>query len=180
MAAPRRLRGNREPDGAVRLPILLDRLSPFAWIVAGLTVLGFALRLATFDQSLYADELSTYWIVHDHSLGDVLSSVRSNDEISPPLYFVLSWLTLKIGGDPEWVRLPSLIAGTVTIPLVYLVGARTLNRTAATIAAALMTLSPFMIYYSVEARTYALMLALLTLSTLALVLAVEGGGAAGG
>ena len=63
-----------------------------------MTVLGFALRLATFDQSLYADELSTYWIVHDRSLGDVVSSVRSNDEISPPLYFVLAWLTLEIGG----------------------------------------------------------------------------------
>ena len=140
-----------------------------------MTVLGFALRLATFDQSLYADELSTYWIVHDRSLGDVLSSVRSNDEICPPLYFVLSWLTLEIGGGPEWVRLPSLIAGTATIPLVYVVGVRTLNRTAGVIAAAVIALSPFMIYYSVEARAYALMIALLTLSALALLLAIESG-----
>ena len=138
-----------------------------------MTVLGFGLRLAIFGQSLFGDELSTYWIVHDRSLGDVLSSVRSNDEITPPLYFVLGWLTLEIGGDPEWVRLPSLIAGTATIPLVYLLGARTLNRTAGTIAAAVMTLSPFMIYYSAEARSYALMIALLTLSTLALLLAIE-------
>jgi hypothetical protein len=166
---------DRAHDGAVRLPILLNRLSPFAWLVVGLTILGFALRLATFDQGLFADELSTYWIVHDRSLGDVLSSVRSNDEITPPLSFILGWLTLKIGGDPEWVRLPSLIAGTATIPLVYLLGARTLNRTAGTIAAAVMTLSPFMIYYSVEARAYALMIAFLVLSTLALLLAVEGG-----
>jgi hypothetical protein len=143
--------------------------------VAGLTILGFVLRLATFDQSLFADELSTYWIVNDRSLGDVVSSVRSNDEITPPLYFVLGWLTLEIGGDPEWVRLPSLIAGTATIPLVYLIGVRTLNRTAGTIAAAVIALSPFMIYYSVEARAYALMIALLALSTLALLLAVEGG-----
>lgn len=140
-----------------------------------MTVLGFALRLATFDQSLFGDELSTYWIVHDKGLGDVLTSVHSNDEITPPLYFVLSWLTLKVGGAPEWVRLPSLIAGTASIPLVYMVAVRTLNRTAGAVAAAVMALSPFMIYYSVEARAYALMIGLLTLSTLALLLAISGG-----
>jgi Dolichyl-phosphate-mannose-protein mannosyltransferase len=166
---------HRGSGGAFRLPILLDRLTPFAWLVAGLTILGFGLRLATFDQSLFGDELSTYWIVHDQSLGDVLSSVRSNDEITPPLYFVLGWFTLEIGGDPEWVRLPSLIAGTATIPLVYLVAVRTLDRTAGAIAAAVIALSPFMIYYSVEARAYAVMIALLTLSTLALLHAVSSG-----
>ena len=60
------------------------------------------------------------------------------------------------------MRLPSLIAGTATIPLVYLLGVRTLGRTAGLIAAAVIALSPFMIYYSVEARAYALMIALLT------------------
>jgi hypothetical protein len=158
-----------------RVPGLLERLSPFAWVVTGLTVLGFALRVSTFDQSLLGDELSSYWIVHDHSLGDVLSTVRSNAEITPPVYFVLGWLTLEIGGDPEWLRLPSLIAGTATIPLIYLLGARTLNRTAGTIAAAVMALSPFMIYYSVEARAYAVMIALLVLSSLALLSAISSG-----
>jgi hypothetical protein len=154
---------------------LLERLSPFAWAVLGLTILGFALRVSTFGQGLFGDELSTYWIVHGNSLGDVLSTVRSDAEITPPVYFILSWLSLQIGGDPEWVRLPSLIAGTATIPLIYLLGVRTLNRTAGTIAAAVMTLSPFMIYYSVEARAYAVMIALLILSALALLRAIETG-----
>lgn len=143
--------------------------------VGGLTLLGFAIRLANFDQSLLGDELSTYWIINGHSLGDVLSSVRSNDEITPPLYFVLGWLSLKIGSDPEWVRLPSLLAGTATIPLVYLLGARTLGRAAGLLAAAVFALSPFMIYYADEARSYALMIALLTASTVALLIALESG-----
>jgi mannosyltransferase len=147
--------------------------SPLLAAVAGLTLLGFLIRLAEFDQSLLGDELSTYWIVHDHSLGDVLSSVRSNDEITPPLYFVLGWASLKLGPDPEWVRLPSLVAGTAAIPLVYLLGARTVGRGAGLVAAAVMALSPFMIYYSVEARSYALMIALLTASTVALLTALD-------
>jgi 4-amino-4-deoxy-L-arabinose transferase-like glycosyltransferase len=148
---------------------------PAVLLVAGLTLLGLAIRVAEFDQSLLGDELSTYWILHGHSLGDVLSSVRSNDEITPPLYFILGWLSLKVGPDPEWVRLPSLVAGTATIPLVYLLGARTVGRGAGLVGAAVMALSPFMIYYSVEARSYALMIALLTASTVALLAAVDSG-----
>ena len=141
----------------------------------GLTVLGFAIRVAGFNQSIIADELSTYWIIKGHSLGDVLSSVRSDDEITPPLYFVLAWLSTKLGSNPDLVRLPSLVAGTATIPLVYMLGARTVGRSAGLIGATIFTLSPFMIYYSTEARAYAVMLVLLTASTLALLTAVEGG-----
>src|SRR6188472_4253463 len=97
-------------------------------LVAGLTAVGFAIRVANVLLSLFGDELSTYWIVHGHSLGDVLSSVRSNDEITPPLYFVLGWLSLHLGSGPAWIRLPSLLAGTVTIPLIYLLGLRTVGR----------------------------------------------------
>ncbi len=147
----------------------------FAASVAVLTLLGLAIRLSNFDQSLFGDELSTYWIVHGHSLGHVVSIVRSNNEITPPLYFILGWLTLKLGGAPEWVRLPSLVAGTATIPLVYLLGARTVGRAGGLIAAAVMALSPFMIYYSDEARAYALMIAFVTASTLALLAATRTG-----
>jgi mannosyltransferase len=146
-----------------------------ALLVGGITLAGFVLRLAQFDQSLLGDELSTYWILHDQSLGEVLSSIHSDDEITPPLYFALAWLSLQVGPDPEWVRLPSLIAGTVTIPLVYLLGLRTIGRAAGLVAAAVIALSPFMIYYAVEARSYALMIALLTVSTVAMLAALESG-----
>ncbi len=145
----------------------------FTASVAFLTLLGLAIRVSNFDQGLFGDELSTYWIVHDHSLGRVLSIVRSNDEITPPLYFILGWLTLKIGAAPEWVRLPSLLAGTATIPMVYLIGVRTIGRASGLVAAAVMALSPFMIYYSDEARAYSLMIALVAASTLALLAAIR-------
>ena len=41
-------------------------------------------------------------------------------EITPPLSFLLIWLTSRAGHSPELLRLPSLIAGTATIPVVYL------------------------------------------------------------
>jgi hypothetical protein len=143
--------------------------------VAGLTLVGFVLRLILFDGSLYADELSTFWVVDDRSLGDVLDVVSSDDEISPPLYFVFAWVSLKFGSAPELIRLPSLLAGTATIPLIYLVGRRTAGQWAGLVAAGVITLSPFMIYYSTEGRSYALLIALLTGSVLALLKAIEGG-----
>lgn len=157
-------------------PSPATHLNPARWsavAVVVLTALGLALRLANFGESLLGDELSTYWILNGAGLGDVLSSISSDDEITPPLYFVLAWLAMKIGPDPEWVRLPSLIAGTATIPLIYLLGVRTVNRSAGLVGTAVFALSPFMVYYSTEARAYAVMMFLVTVSTLALLAAVR-------
>jgi 4-amino-4-deoxy-L-arabinose transferase-like glycosyltransferase len=144
-------------------------------LVLVLTIAGAVVRFVVAHQSLFADELSTYWIVTAHGFGGVLSSVHSNDEITPPLYFVLSWLTTQFGHAPEWVRAPSLVAGTLTIPAVYALGARTVGRAPALLAAAVTTLSPFMIYYSTEARGYALVMLLVVLSTLSMLIAAETG-----
>ena len=123
--------------------------------VLGLTLIGLALRIARYQQSLFGDEMSTLYVVDGRSLSDVFSLISSDAEISPPLYFVLAWLTTKLGSAPELIRLPSLIAGTASIPLVYWVGLRAVGRTAGLMAAAVMTLSPFMIFYSADGRGYA-------------------------
>ncbi len=147
------------------------------WIpaaVALVSVVGFVIRLLNLDQGLLADELSTYWIVHDRGLREVVDLVHSDAEITPPVYFVLSWATSHLGSDAMWLRLPSLVCGSLSIPLLYLLGARTIGKTAGALGATLFALSPFMIYYSTEARAYSVMIFLLIVSTLALVSACEG------
>jgi hypothetical protein len=156
------------------------RFSPALIAVAALTVAGAVLRLIVARQSVFADELSTYWISATHSLGGVLSLLYSTGkihhaEITPPLSFLASWLTTRIGKSPELLRLPALIAGTATIPLVYALGRRTVGRWAALLATALTALSPFMIYYSAEARAYGLLMFLLTATTLSMLLALDTG-----
>ena len=150
-----------------------------ALALAALVVVGGVLRVVFAGQDLFADELATYWIVKSNSLPDAIEAVGTTAEISPPLSFILTWLTtpisarLNIDLAPELIRLPALIAGIATIPLVYAVGIRTVGRGAALLAAALTTLSPFMILYSAEARGYGVMMALILLSTLTLLLAVD-------
>jgi hypothetical protein len=142
-------------------------------IVAALTAIGGVVRLFVLHDSLFADELSTYWIISGRDLGGVISTVHTNAEITPPLFFALSWLSTRIDLTAEMLRLPSFVAGVAAIPLVYLVGSRAVGRFAALLATALTALSPFMIYYSAEARGYGLMVGLTLLSTVAMLIAVE-------
>ncbi|MDQ6817506.1 MAG: glycosyltransferase family 39 protein [Actinomycetota bacterium] len=157
----------------------LGPLTASATVVLGLMVVGGAVRFIAAHQSMFADELSTYWIVATHGLGGVMSLLNGtypgiqHAEISPPLFFVASWLTSQLGHAPELIRAPSLVAGILTIPAVYALGLSTVGRTAAVLGATFTTLSPFMIYYSAEARSYAVLMLLTTLSTLAMLRAAE-------
>jgi len=140
-------------------------------LVAALTALAFALRLDQFGSSLLGDEMSTLWIVSDNGPAGVIDLVSSDAEISPPLYFLFAWLSTQLGSAPELVRLPALVAGTACVPVIYVLGLRTVGRAAALIAAALMALSPFMVFFSGSGRAYTLMLLLLMASTLAMLAA---------
>jgi hypothetical protein len=173
------LRGARSPDRLQERSGRARALSSTTVLaLVGLTAIGVVLRVIVAHQSVFADELSTYWISTKHSLGGVLSLLYSTGriqhaEITPPLSFLASWLTTRLGDSPELLRLPALVAGTATIPLVYFLGARTVGRRAGLAAAALTTFSPFMIYYSAEARAYGLLMALTVTAVLAMLLAVD-------
>lgn len=143
--------------------------------VALLTIAGAAIRIRVAHQALFADELATYWDVTAHGFGRLISTVHGNAEIAPPLPFILTWLAGHISHSPTALRLPALVAGTATIPLVYLVGRRLVGGAAGLTAAALTTFAPFMVYYSAEARGYGVMMAFVALSTLALVHAADTG-----
>lgn len=145
-----------------------------------LTLIGAVFRVIVANQSLFADELSTYWISATHGLGGVLSLLYSSGriqhaEITPPLSFLASWLTTRPGTSPELLRLPALVSGIATIPVVYVLGLRTVGRRAALLATAVTALSPFMIYYSAEARAYGLLMLLVCCSTLSMLLALDTG-----
>jgi hypothetical protein len=141
--------------------------------VAGVTLVALALRIAALDESFYADEMYTYEISTRPDLHAVLAGVRSDLEITPPLFFAVAWLSQKAGDPFLWLRMPSLLAGVATVPVVYLLGLRTVGRSAALVGAGLLALSPVAIFYATEARAYALMTLLAALSTIALLQALD-------
>lgn len=143
-------------------------------LLAAITLIGLGLRLGRVTDPLFGDELSTLYVARN-SFGEVLDLVSSDAEISPPLYFVLAWLSTQLGGVAELIRLPSLLAGVASIPLTYALGTRAVGRATGLIGATLMALSPFMIFFSTDGRAYAVAIALLLGSTLTMLIAAEGG-----
>jgi 4-amino-4-deoxy-L-arabinose transferase-like glycosyltransferase len=126
--------------------------------VAALTALGVAVRFASLDvQSYHHDEVITALRVLPGSFGEMLHSVKVS-ESNPPLYYVLSWAWAKAFGTGE-VGLRSLTAlfGAATVPVGYLIGRQMASRRAGLVLAALIAVNPMLIWYSQEARSYALL-----------------------
>ena len=96
------------------------------------------------------------------------SLVKSDAEISPPLYFVLAWICAQLGSVVDLFRLPALARGTRLDSARVSACPAALRDSAGLVAAALMALNPFMVFYSTEARAYSLGIALLLASTLAM------------
>ena len=108
-------------------------------------------------QSFWYDEYATVQVA-SRPLGDLLNAV-AHHEGSPPLYFLLSWGWLRIFGDSDVaLRTLSTVAGLLTVPIAYLI-ARELGQSRRTsrVAALLVATNPLLIWYSQEARPYALL-----------------------
>jgi len=117
--------------------------------------------------SAFGDEMSTLWIIRGNDFTGVISTVNSDAEISPPFYFLLakvsSWV---IGQTPTGVRFPSFVAGVLLVPAFYWAGVLMLGRRAALWATAIAALSPFLVYFSANARAYSVMLLCLVLAAI--------------
>jgi mannosyltransferase len=142
------------------------RIPPDAAAVTALTALAAALRFATLtSQSYWYDEAATVNLLHS-SLGAMLRGV-ANQESTPPLYYLLAWGWARVFGFGEaGLRSLSALAGTAVVPISYLCGRELVSRRAGLLAGALAAVSPFMIWYSQEARSYMLLAALCGLSLL--------------
>jgi hypothetical protein len=144
----------------------LSRIQVETWLLAGVTVLAAVLRFTTLSsQSFWLDEAQA---VHEMrlSFGGMLSA-WSATEWNPPLYFLIAWPWAKVFGTSEaGLRSLSALLGTAVIPITYLCGRELVSRRAGLAAAALAALSPFMIWYSQEAREYMLLAALSGVSLL--------------
>jgi hypothetical protein len=86
----------------------------------------------------------------------MLHAVARN-ESTPYLYYLLAWSWGRLFGLGEaGLRSLSALAGTLTVPIAYAAGAALVSRRTGVIAAAIVAVNPFMVWYSQEARAYAL------------------------
>ena len=138
-------------------------------------IVGSALRIWNFwKPSLWLDEFSTSWAVTSHVRVGDLAEKSVKYLLIPPTYFPLVKLSTILFGTSEFaLRLPSVLAGMASIPLVYFLGKKTLSQEAGLMAAWCFAFHPWFINQSQDARAYALAICLALLSSIALWRVIE-------
>ncbi len=116
--------------------------------------MAFGLRAYRLDgQSLWSDES----ISLERATQPLPVMLRELPVEHAPLYFVLLHGWLRLAGSSDFaLRYPSLWMGVLAVPLVSALGRRLLGRRLGLLAGLLLTVQPLALWYSQEARMYAL------------------------
>lgn len=133
------------------------------WLI---TICGLLLRLLFINKAegLWNDEYISWFVASQPFTNGFVECVKSQCHM--PFYYLYLKFFMSIFGQSDLLlRLTSVIAGTVSIPVMYLVGKEKDNQTAI-FTAILTALSSFLIYYSQEVRFYALLFLFSALSLL--------------
>jgi uncharacterized membrane protein len=107
-------------------------------------------------QPLWVDEATSLRFARQ-ALGELWSWSTIVDPGNPPLYYSLLHGWLVFGDSEASLRLLSALFGVLTIPLVYALGRTIRDHRLGIVSALLFAISPFQVWYSQEARGYALL-----------------------
>jgi mannosyltransferase len=136
-----------------------------AVVVALVIAAGIFLRFYT-HSGLWLDEALTV----DRArlpVGQIAGSVKQDG--APPLFYYLLHFWMRLFGQSDLAtRSLSGVIGVATLPVVWLAGRRLGGPVVAWTAVVLMASAPFAVYYSTEARMYALVILLTGCGYLAL------------
>jgi mannosyltransferase len=175
---------NHLPSGAVNQPesavgtahATCRSRSLYLAVIVSLVLAAFTLRTVSLDaQSLWRDEVDAMRFA-TVPLDEVLSNF-TRPGWNGPFYFLLlrGWIALT--GTSEYaMRFLSLFFGVLCVPLAYALGSRLFNPRTGTFAALLVSVSPYLTWYSQEVKMYTLVPVLALLAIYALRRAVDGDG----
>ena len=174
-AKEKKTRADRECnlDGEYRNPIrsfrdltpenIKDALlhSRYIQLLLSLTLVGAILRFYNLGyNSLWLDEASSLTFAVK-SIPDIWQATTGG-EFNPPLFYWTEHIMLLFGNSEAVLRFIPALLGVLTIPLIYLAAKEFMDRNTGIIAAAAFAFSPFLIFYSQEARAYSMMLFFVT------------------
>jgi len=127
-------------------------------IVLTLMLLGASLRLYNIDaNSFNNDEVFSIWLAgHDPAYIVQFTTVGGWDVTNPPFHYVLLHAFLRIGEQPLVVRLPSVVAGALTVWLTFRLAVFLFDLPVATLSAFLMAVAPLHVALSRVGRAHVL------------------------
>lgn len=110
--------------------------------------------ISLFTQSIRLDESQQIWI-STKSVSTIVSFVAT--DVHVPLYAILLHFWMQLFGPSIIVaRIPSLLFFLATLPVLYITYTEAANKKIAAIATITFASSPFILWYSSEARMYTL------------------------
>lgn len=123
-------------------------------------VLGGLLRFSTLDAQSFAFDEARTAVMVELPFSEMLDEVVRSEN-NPPLYFIVIWTWAQALGPGEVaLRSLSALAGTLTIPAAFLAARFFASRRVAGATAGLVATNPLLVWYSQEARSYALLVLL--------------------
>ncbi len=133
-------------------------------IIYSLTLLAFLLRAYQLDvQSYWIDEAWTAYFAH-FSFAEIWHLLRTIEPL-PPFYHPSTIYWVKLVGDGEYaLRFYSLVFGVMAVPLTYRLGKDLGDVRLGLLAALFMTVAPYQIWHSQEARMYSVLTAAAAIS----------------
>jgi uncharacterized membrane protein len=150
--------GSERPDRFRRWVRVVSRslTRPTSLVVLAAMAVGTAIRV-DIPRGLWVDEaisvsearMSYSGMIHQLAVADV----------HPPLYFTILWASGRLFGfGDDAVRVPSIVFGILLIPLVYLLGKEAYDRRTGAVCAVVVSVAPYAVWYSQEARMYSLLM----------------------
>ena len=127
---------------------------PTVRAVGSMCAVGLAVRFWVL-RGIWLDEATS---IHQAGMSftGMLANLRNTD-VHPPLYFSVLWVADRLFGTGELaMRSPSILAGTLVIPIAYVTARDLWDRRSGIIAAALATVAPILVWYSQEVRMYSM------------------------
>lgn len=143
--------------------------APYLVSLVGFIAIGLYLRLDHLDrQSLWFDEADAVMLAQQ-PLKVLIGNLAAAGQ-NGPLYTLLMHIWTGLFGTSEMaVRLPSALAGTTAIPLIYALGRTLHSPRLGLYASGILTIAPYQHWYSQEAKMYAPLVCAVLASTLMLI-----------
>ncbi len=126
-------------------------------IVAAILAAGFGLRVFHLDaQSIWADEIYTV-LYTTFTLPDVIRNNIVLGDPQPPLYYLIvnAWVLLTSDGEFA-LRFPAAAAGAGSVAAIFALGRLLAGLRVAVIAALILVVNPYHLWFAQETRSYTL------------------------
>ncbi len=147
----------------------------YTWLPVALVGVAFAVRFQnlTYHSFWFDEAMSVHWARSGISRIIQVSMNLVEDRL-PPLYYLLLHGWRLVFGDSEVAfRFPSVLLGVLLVSVIYRLVQVLLGSHIALLSGALAALNPFLVWYSQEARMYALAALIATCATWGFVSAVR-------